>query len=118
MVSNFIGYLLRSLEDDSSAFIMPPTFSSSCARRLAETMSVTIEYLRDRWDASVAGAMGLHPDARTGAANTSAGSHLTLAWDSKSDSAAEDPLIFAAIRTLSIWLREDDNDTLGRKPRG
>jgi hypothetical protein len=81
-------------------------------------MSVAIEYLRDRWDASIAGAMGLHPDARSGAANTSTGSRLTLIWDSKTDSVSEDPLLLAAIRALAIWLREDDNETLRKEATG
>jgi hypothetical protein len=81
-------------------------------------MSVTVEYLRDRWDASVAGAMGLHPDARSGTADTFAGTHFTLAWDSMKDNADEDPLIQSAIRALALWLREDDNDMLRKEATG
>ena len=84
-------------------------------------MSLTVEYLRDRWDASVAGAMGLHPDARTEPATSSlAGAHLTLAWDSKSSerTVSEDPLILAAIRALAIWVREDDGEVLRRETAG
>ena len=118
VVSNFIGYLLRSMDDESAPLIMAPDLLLKIRKALGETMSVTVEYLRDRWDASVAGAMGLHPDARTGTANTTTGSRLTLAWDSKSDNTAADPLILAAIRTFSIWLREDDSETLRQEATG
>ncbi|GAB1320727.1 hypothetical protein MFIFM68171_10937 [Madurella fahalii] len=121
VVSNFIGYLLRSMDADDSynlPWMISPDLLLKLRKAISETMSLTIEYLRDRWDASVAGVMGLHPDARVGAANTSSGSHFTLAWDSKSDDAAEDPLILAAIRTLAIWLREDDNDLLRKEAAG
>ena len=119
VVSNFIGYLLRSMDDESAPLIMAPDLLLKIRKALGETMSVTVEYLRDRWDASVAGAMGLHPDARTATANTTTGSRLTLAWDSKSGTtAAEDPLILAAVRTLSIWLREDDSETLRQEATG
>lgn len=85
---------------------------------ISDTMSVTIEYLRDRWDAAVAGAMGLHPDARIGAAETATGSHRTLAWDSMKDNAEEDMFILSAIRALALWLREEDNDTLRKETTG
>lgn len=85
---------------------------------VTETMSLTAEYLRDRWDASVAGAMGLHPDARTGATDTSAGKHHTLAWDSMKDNANDDMLILSAVRTLALWLREEENDTLRKEATG
>ncbi|KAK3682659.1 Neurochondrin-domain-containing protein [Podospora appendiculata] len=120
VVSNFIGYLLRSMDDDSAvSWPVPPDLLLKIRKSISETMSLAIEYLRDRWDASVAGAMGLHPDARAGTANTSAGVHLTLAWDAKSgEVAGDDPLILAAIRTLAIWLREDDGEILRMEANG
>lgn len=123
VVSAFIGFLVRFLEDESddnsiSLLMMAPDFLFKLRQSIAETLSLAIEYLRDRWDAAEAGAMGLHPDARLGAANTSRGSHFTLAWDSKIDRANQDPLILAAVRTLAIWLREDDNDMLRKEATG
>lgn len=123
VVSAFIGFLVRILEDDDlngplSSLMMAPDLLLKLRTSISETMSLAIEYLRDRWDASVAGAMGLHPDARVGPAKTSSGSHFTLVWDSKTDSANKDPLILAAIRALAIWLREDDNDTLRGEASG
>lgn len=81
-------------------------------------MSLTIEYLRDRWDASIAGASGLHPSARTGTSATSEGTRLTLTWESMNDSVNTDPLILAAIRVLAIWIREDENDNLRNESAG
>ncbi|KAL1855828.1 hypothetical protein Daus18300_010902 [Diaporthe australafricana] len=123
VVSAFIGFLVRFLEDESletpiSSLMMAPDLLLKLRQSIAETLSLAIEYLRDRWDAAEAGAMVLHPDARPGAANTSRGSHFTLAWDSKIDSASQDPLILAAVRTLAIWLREDDNDMLRKEAVG
>lgn len=115
----FIGHLIRSLEDESlETMIMPPGSLLKLRKGISETLSVTIEFLRDRWDASVAGAMGLHPDARTGKAETSMGSRHTLGWDSIKNIAEEDPLILAAIRALALWLREDDNDQLRMEATG
>lgn len=119
VVCIFLGFLIRSLEDESlEALVMPPDSLLKMRKNLGETMSVTVEYLRDRWDASVAGAMGLHPDARTGNAETSMGSHKTLTWDSMKDIADKDPFILSALRTLAIWLREDENETLRKEATG
>jgi hypothetical protein len=121
VVSNFIGYLVRAIDstdEDRPRLVISPERLLKLRKAISDTMSLTTEYLRDRWDASVAGAMGLHPEARVGTANTAAGSHFTLAWDSKSDNAADDPLILAAIRALAIWIREDDNDLLRKEAAG
>lgn len=123
VVSAFTGFLVRFLDDEEaddalSSIIMAPDLLLKLRTSISETMSLAIEYLRDRWDASVAGAMGLHPEARTGTAKTSSGLHYTLAWDSKTHMADQDPLVLAAIRALAIWLREDDNDTLRKEAAG
>lgn len=119
VVSIFIGYLVQSLEDESlDTLIMAPDHLIKLRKGISETMSLTTEYLRDRWDASVAGAMGLHPEARVGAAETSTGSHRTLAWDSMNDAADEDMFILSAVRALALWVREDDNDTLRKETTG
>jgi hypothetical protein len=121
IVASFIGFLVRSMDDESltaNRRLTPPDLLLKLRKGISETMSVTIEFLRDRWDASVAGAMGLHPDARIGAAETSAGSRLTLPWDSMKAAVDEDPLILSAVRALAIWLREDDNEGLRMETTG
>ncbi|KAG0647682.1 hypothetical protein D0Z07_6683 [Hyphodiscus hymeniophilus] len=120
VISSFIGFLVRSLDDKSGlvAFSMPPDMLLKLRKDIAETMSLTIEYLRDRWDASFAGASGLHPSARAGTAATSEGTRLTLTWDSIEDDIRADPLILAGIRALAIWIREDDNENLRNESAG
>lgn len=117
IISIFIGFLVRSLDEDGP-MVMSAHSLLKLRKGISETMSVTIEYLRDRWDSSVAGAMGLHPTARTGAAETSAGSHHTLSWDSMRNRVDQDPLTLSALRALSLWLREDENDTLRGEATG
>ncbi|RCI13684.1 hypothetical protein L249_7972 [Ophiocordyceps polyrhachis-furcata BCC 54312] len=112
----FEGFLVRSLDGD--IWVMSPDSLLKIRKSISDTMSVTIEYLRDRWDASVAGAMGLHPDARAGNAETATGSHRTLAWDSMANPVDDDPLILSAVRALALWLREDDNDFLRKEATG
>ncbi|KAM4055316.1 neurochondrin domain-containing protein [Hirsutella rhossiliensis] len=115
----FIGHLVRSLEEESlEGLAMSPDSLLKIRKGISDTMSVTIEYLRDRWDASVAGAMGLHPDARVGNAETSTGSHRTLTWDSIANAANDDPFILSAVRALALWLREDENKLLRKEATG
>ncbi|KAI1104215.1 DUF1941-domain-containing protein [Jackrogersella minutella] len=91
---------------------MPPELVLKLSSSIGQTLSVVIEYLRDRWDASVAGAQGLHPNARTGSAHTDFGSHKTLAWDTKDGNAATDSFVLSAIRAIALWVRDDDGDVL------
>ncbi|POR37149.1 Uncharacterized protein TPAR_02679 [Tolypocladium paradoxum] len=115
----FIGYLVRSLEDESlETLIMPPDSLFTIRKGISETMSVAVEYLRDRWDASVAGAMGLHPDARVGPAEVSTGSRHTLAWDAIENTVDNDPYILSAVRALALWLREEENAVLRKEATG
>ncbi|KAK3322489.1 Neurochondrin-domain-containing protein [Apodospora peruviana] len=122
ILSSFISYLLSGSDDDIFNLVMTPDLLLKLRKFIAETISLTLEYLRDRWDASVAGAMGLHPDSRVGPVHTSTNqqSHLALAWDSKNDkrSVGEDPLTAAAVMALALWLREDDGEVLRMEATG
>ena len=143
VLSAFVAYLMQSMEDgdgdegetegrETAKLALPAEYILRFRTTMSETMSVTAEYLRDRWDAAVAGALGLHPDARMGMQSGSNGSKaaafshaldaagLPLTWDSADDEmiASRDPLVLAAIRTLSLWLREDENTTLRREALG
>lgn len=121
VVSNFIGYLVKSLDDEDlgeASFSMPPDLLLKLRKDIAETMSLTIEYLRDRWDASTAGAPGLHASARGQTTSTSEGTRLTLTWGSMKEMIAADQLVLAGIRTLAIWLREDENENLRSESAG
>ncbi|KAI1457227.1 DUF1941-domain-containing protein [Annulohypoxylon moriforme] len=128
ILTAFIGQLVAWMEelDDPkpSADLaniwlkISPDLVLKLSRSIAETLSITMEYLRDRWDASVAGAQGLHPEARTGDAHTNFGSHKTLAWDAKDESAATDAFILSAIRAIALWVRDDDGDILRKECSG
>ncbi|KAI0011754.1 Neurochondrin-domain-containing protein [Xylariaceae sp. FL0662B] len=123
ILTAFIGQLLawiEELEDSNSSteLKMSPDLVLKLSKSIAETLSVTMEYLRDRWDASVAGAQGLHPEARAGNAHTASGSHKTLAWDAKDESAATDAFILSAIRAIALWVRDDDGDALRKEGAG
>ena len=121
VISNFIAYLVQSLDEDTGADPQNISFEPSQLLQLrtdiAETMSLTIEHLRDRYDASVAGAAGLHLSARNDPDPVSS-SPRTIAWESASTSMPEDPLSLSELRTLALWLREDDNDALRREAAG
>lgn len=120
IISHFISYLVRALDSPSSTttnLALSPSNLLSLRKSVSETMSNTISYLRDRYDASVAGAMGLHPSAR-GAPTHAGGDRLTLAWDSASAPIENDSLVLAAVRALALWLREDDNEQLRREAAG
>ncbi|KAK3401061.1 Neurochondrin-domain-containing protein [Sordaria brevicollis] len=122
IISHYLGFLLRSLDSDDSeeSMVVDPEFLLKLRTSLSETFSLTLEFLRDRFDASVAGAMGLDPSARSSAAHDSGtgAAHLTLSWESMKDSVEQDPLILAAVRALAIWLREDDNEQLRKEASG
>ncbi|KAK4123620.1 DUF1941-domain-containing protein [Parathielavia appendiculata] len=126
-ISHFIGYLLRAMDADSDnhGLLISPDHLLKLRKSISETLSLTTEFLRDRWDAAVAGALGLHPDARAAEAVTASGvSHLTLAWNIKNAEGgsgmgvADDPLALAAVRTLAIWIREDENELLRKEVSG
>ncbi|KAI1376716.1 DUF1941-domain-containing protein [Hypoxylon crocopeplum] len=128
ILTAFIGQLISWMEEldnpkpgansSESWLRMSPELVLKLSSSIAETLSVTMEYLRDRWDASVAGAQGLHPEARAGNAHTNSGSHKTLAWDAKDESAATDAFILSAIRAIALWVRDDDGDVLRKEGAG
>ncbi|KAI1467041.1 DUF1941-domain-containing protein [Daldinia caldariorum] len=129
ILTAFIGQLISWMEEldnprpdakkpSDSWLRMSPDLVLKLSSSIAETLSVTMEYLRDRWDASVAGARGLHPEARVGSAHTHFGSHKTLAWDTKDEGAATDAFILSAIRAIALWVRDDDGDVLRKEGAG
>ena len=125
IISNFIGYLMRCLDEDDpsdgstgrSELQFEPSQLLQLRADISETMSLTIEHVRDRFDASVAGAAGLHPSARTAPHPTSSAVRA-ISWQSSDVSMSDDPLTLSEIRALALWLREDDNDALRREAAG
>lgn len=119
ILSNFISYLVGSLDhnDDSSQLQLEASQLLQLRTDISETLSLTIEHLRDRFDASVAGAAGLHPSARN-STDPSSSNTRAIIWQALDMSMAEDPLTLSEIRALALWLREDDNDALRKEAAG
>lgn len=133
LTSAFIGLLVQALdseEDDDDDFptskkdtfsqpvLFPPDVLLRLRADISETLSLTIEYLRDRYDASVAGAAGLHPSARSHLDPSSSSTPLPITWESARGGMDTDPLTLAQTRTLALWLREDDNEALRKEAAG
>lgn len=124
IISAFIGHLVHILDQDESGSSDAKsllTFSPSSLLQLraeiSESISLTMEHLRDRFDASVAGALGLHPSARS-RTDASPSAPLSITWDSSFSPMPQDLLTLAQIRTLALWLHEDDNDNLRKEAAG
>lgn len=125
VLSNFIGFLISTLDSDVEDGSLTPTIPAlqdpstllRLRRDISETMSLTIEHLRERFDASNAGAKGLHPDSRARDPSSSITTPLSLTLE-ESTSMSKDPLTVAEINTLSLWLRDDDNDALRNEAAG
>ncbi|KAI0024724.1 Neurochondrin-domain-containing protein [Xylariomycetidae sp. FL0641] len=71
---------------------------------IVRTITEALEFLRDRWDAAVAGARGLD-------LVQSAGPQGTDGWGTM-DGALRDPVVASSIQLVGIWLRDDDGDAL------
>lgn len=122
VVSNFIGYLVQSLEEEDTPSNQPnlsfePSQLLQLRADISETMSLTIEHLRDRYDASASGVAGLQPSSRTDP-HPASSTPPPVAWQSSSIDMSEDPLTLSELRTLALWIREDDNDALRREAAG
>ena len=126
IISAFIGFLVQSLEavdsDDEDAAAspafsapMPVDLLMHLRANISEVMSLTTEHLRDRYDSSTAGAAGLHPSARTRSEGTT--NPLPIAWET-STGISKDPLTISQLRALSLWLRDEENDSLRREASG
>ena len=127
VISGFIGYLLSvmSSEEDNDettqsqpqpqieTTLISPDLLLKLRRDLSETFSLTLEYLRDRWDAVTTGARGLDPSARV---DPKAPPMLT--WDNPTIPPEEDPILLAGLRAVSLWLREDENSELNAQAMG
>ena len=121
ILSAFIGFLSQSFEEEETGVTLPlaPDLLLKLRKELAETSSLTVEFLRDRWDAAVSGAAGLHPSIRPGqAVPVSSSTPLSLTWDDKEGGVVKDPLTLAAMRYLALWLREDDSEMLRSEAAG
>ncbi|KAI9880191.1 MAG: hypothetical protein M1830_004777 [Pleopsidium flavum] len=125
IIVGFVGYLLKSLdyEDTDPQGTIDSLLPSDLLLRLrtdiAEAMSLTIEYMRDRYDAAVDG----RSDSRASmhfsmASRQSPNPPLILPSDFPTGGVPEVQLAAAQVRALSLWLREDDNERLRKEAVG
>ena len=114
LVSAFINHLLSSIDNQDPQseieLLLAPDLLLELRKDILETVSLTIEYLRDRYDASIEGAPGLHDEATSAVP--------AIAWDSSTTSITRDPLPVSQIGTLALWLSADDNEALRREAAG
>jgi Neurochondrin len=120
LLTSFLSVLLRLSDNDQSDITLSiaPDQLLKLRSDLTETFSLTLEYFRDRWDAAVAGAAGLHESARAPQPSTSTSTPLPLTWDSPALPVAKDPMILSGLRCVAIWLQEDENETLRSEALG
>lgn len=101
ILSAFVGFLIQLLDDSPGLPTPPVQISPSLLLQLradiSEAMSLTIEFLRDRFD--IFTSQPVH-------------SNLIDSIPTSDMVAAKDPLTLSQLRTLALWLREDDNDAL------
>ena len=128
VVGSFTSSLVRLPDpyDDNKAtpaqhvLDIPPDLLLRLRKNLAETMSLTIEFLRDRWDAAVSGAAGLHPSALPTPQHNPGGPSAprALTWESPTVALEADPVVVAGSRALALWLHEDENAQLRTEAAG
>ncbi|PWW72699.1 DUF1941-domain-containing protein [Tuber magnatum] len=101
VLAAFLGYLL--MVEDLGDIPITPDLLLKLKADIGETFGLTLEFLRDRWDAGYAGAAGFEPGFEKDVP-------LSITWETKLEGGiAHDPLVIAATRALSLWLKEDES---------
>jgi len=112
LIGAFLSLLLQMLGDESDESdeqwknLIPIDSLLKFRSNLGQVLSVTIEYLGDRWNASHGGAPGLHSSARAPKPGVNL-EPLPLTWDNLGLPISKDPFTLSALRVLSIWISED-----------
>ena len=119
ITSSFIGYLVTDMDanngGDEFSLPMLPDLLLKIQGKITDILNVTIEHLRDRYDACAAGALGPHSSAISSDRATSGGSSTTAeAYGAMLD----DPLTLSQIQTLSLWLANEDEEGLRKAAAG
>ncbi|KAI9827917.1 MAG: hypothetical protein M1819_006860 [Sarea resinae] len=114
---------LSSTDAEPALDLLPPDILLSLRKEIAETMSVTMEFVRDRWDALSAVPLSASSATSTTISSSSAAAGpttplLTAASSAQSPEQPQPPplqndiLFLSALPALSLWLHEDDNALL------
>ena len=119
IISSFIGYLVTDMDanEDSDEFSLPmlPDLLLKVQGKIKDILNVTIEHLRDRYDACATGALGPHASASPSEGTTSGRPSATAeAYGAMLD----DLLTLSQIQTLSLWLANEDEEGLRRAAAG
>jgi hypothetical protein len=100
IIASFLTFLMDA--EDFESIGLDPEVLLKLRNDIGETFGLTIEFLRDRWDAAYAGAAGFEPGYENHGPKG-------LTWDSSLSGGPEkDVLIVGAVRALSLWLKEDE----------
>lgn len=101
ILSAFVGFLIQLLDEypglSTASVKISPSLLLQLRADTSEAMSLTIEFLRDRFDIFTKQPVD---------------SNLIESIPSPAMVAAKDPLTLSQLRTLALWLRDDDNDAL------
>ncbi|KAI5849043.1 Neurochondrin-domain-containing protein [Tricharina praecox] len=102
ILSVFLNFLATA--SDFSQIGISPDHLLKLRTDISETFGLTLEFLRDRWDAVYTGAAYFEPGFEP------ADQPKQLTWDSTLLGGPErDALIIGAVRALAFWLREDES---------
>ncbi|KAF2674129.1 hypothetical protein BT63DRAFT_449117 [Microthyrium microscopicum] len=106
LIGGVLLLIVDAVKNDNSINI-PPSQILEIRRDLSDTFGLTVEYFRDRWDASIAGTAGLHPETRA-AEQTSTTKPRLLGWDDSTQPIGKDPIFYCAMQSLALWICEDE----------
>ena len=119
ITSSFIGYLVTDIDanegGDEFSLPMLPDLLLKIQGKITDILNVTIEHLRDRYDACATGALGPRAPAPSSDQATSGGASTAAeAYGAMLD----DPLTLSQIQTLSLWLANEDEEGLRKAAAG
>ncbi|KAI0455307.1 Neurochondrin-domain-containing protein [Xylaria acuta] len=100
IMTSFVGFLITAADDVTVQQGLPPDRILKLHEDLVRMIGDVMEYLRDRWDAFMAGARGIESTETCGR------------------NIFEDPITPAAIRLIATWLRDDDGESLRTQAAG
>ncbi|KAI0862694.1 Neurochondrin-domain-containing protein [Xylaria cubensis] len=100
IMTSFVGFLITAADDVTIQQGLTPDRILKLHEDLGRMVGDIMEYLRDRWDAFLAGARGIESEGTSGM------------------NVFEDPITPAAIRFIATWLRDDDGETLRTQAAG
>ena len=119
VISSFIGYLVTDMDandgGDELSLPMLPDLLLKIQGKITDILNVTVEYLRDRYDASATGVLG--PRASVPSSNgANSGGPPTAA--EASGAMLDDPLTLSQVQALSLWLANEDKEGLRKATAG